>query len=75
MKNKIYYVLLCLLTSFSFMNNVFAEGELDFSIDAKVVGGETTVVMGNEATINIALNSDVYISTCTFEITQDSGRS
>lgn len=73
MKNKVYYILLCLLTSFAFMNTVFAEGSLEFSVDAKVVGGETSVVKGSEVTINIALNSELYISACTFEVTQDSG--
>lgn len=73
MKNKIYYIVLCLISSFAFMNNVFAEGELSFSIGASVVGGETTVVKGSEATINVSLNSETAISSCTFNVVSDAG--
>lgn len=72
MKNKIYYIMLCLISSFAFMNNVFAEGELSFSIGASVVGGET-VVKGSEATVNVSLNSDTALSSCTFNIISDAG--
>lgn len=72
MKNRIYYILLSLMVSFSFMNTVFAEG-LDFSITGKVVGDSTSVAKGSEATINLALTSEESIKSCIFELTQDSG--
>lgn len=73
MKNKIYYMLLCLISSFAFMNNVFAEENLNFTVSAEVVGGETTVVKGSEVLINVKVSSDLYVSACTFEHTYDSG--
>lgn len=72
MKNKLSYIFFCVLTSFVFINNVFAE-ELDFTVNANVVGGSTTVVKGTEVSINVSLNSDVYLSACTFKVTEDSG--
>lgn len=72
MKNKICYILLSLIVSFSFMNNVFAEEELSFSVLTSI-DGEQTVTLGNEATINVSVKSDSYINTCTFDITSDDG--
>lgn len=72
MKNKINYIFLFLLLFFSFVNNNFAE-ELEFSISTHVVGDKTKVVAGEEVTINLAVNSEKNIKTCTFEITNDSG--
>ena len=70
--NKINYIMLCLVSCFAFMNSVFAEGELSFSVDAKPVG-ETTVVKGSEAAVNVSLNSDTALSSCTFNIVADAG--
>ena len=73
MKNKLCYIVLSIFSVFAFMNSVFAEGDLSFSIDATVVGGETTIVKGNEATIYVSLISQTALSSCTFNVTSDAG--
>ena len=73
MKNKLYYIVLSIFSVFAFMNSVFAEGDLSFSIDTTVVGGETTVVKGSEATIYVSLISNTALSSCTFNVTSDTG--
>lgn len=70
MKNKLYYVLLSLIVSFSFINTVFAAGDLDFTVSA--VADKTTLVKGTEATITVSIKSDSYINACTFEVEADS---
>lgn len=72
MKNKISYILLGLIVSFSFINNVFAEG-LDFSVSAKVAGDNTNVAAGTETSIDVSVSSDGDIDSCVFEIVKDSG--
>ena len=71
MKNKFLYLILSIFMCFSFVSKVFAE-ELEFSFNAAVVGGSTSIVKGSEATINVSLNSDVYLNKCSFTITNDS---
>lgn len=66
-------MLLSLLMSFSFMNTVFAEGDLEFSISANLVSGSTTVAAGSEAVIDLGVVSSSNVDSCIFEITHDSG--
>ena len=71
MRNKFLYLILSIFMCFSFTSKVFAEG-LEFSFSAAVVGGNTSVVKGTEAVINVSLNSEVYLNKCSFTITNDS---
>lgn len=73
MKNKIYYILLGIIVSFSFINSVFAEGELDFSVKANVLGDGTTYAAGSEVVIDVGLVSDTDIDRCIFNVVADSG--
>lgn len=68
MKNKFYYILLGLLVSFSFINNVFADG-LDFTMTAG--SNENEIVVGGEGTITVNLKSDSVISSCQFSVSTD----
>lgn len=73
MKNKIYYILLGIIVSFSFINSVFAEGKLDFSVKANVLGDGTTYAAGSEVVIDVGLVSDTDIDRCIFNVVADSG--
>lgn len=66
MKNKLCYVLLGILLSFSFMNNVFAE---DFSVS--LIPSSNTVVKGSEAAIKINIKSSEAIAACRFKFSSD----
>lgn len=68
-KSKFSYILLILVTCFSFVNNVFADG-LEFSVSA--TADKTEVAKGNVVTIMVSLKSDEYINSCTFEQVADS---
>lgn len=70
MKNKFCYILVGILFSFSFMNNVFAEGTLDFTVTTDV--SATDVVVGDEVTIKVGVKSDTYIHACEFVVESDS---
>ena len=72
MKNKFLYLVLSLITCFSFVGRVFAE-DLDFTVSTSVVGGKDTVVKGETAVINVNVKSDLHISACTFKVSSDSG--
>lgn len=72
MKYKISYILLGIIVSFSFINNVFAEG-LDFSVSAKVAGDNMNVAAGTETSIDVSVSSNSDIDSCVFEIVKDSG--
>ena len=73
MKSKLYYILLCLLFVFSFVDKVFAEENLDFSVTSTVVGEKTSVPKGSEVAIHLVLNSSENINSCTFDVGTDSG--
>lgn len=66
MKNKVYYILLSLLVSFSFINNVFAEG---ITISAVVDSAE--VVKGEKTSVMIKLTADEAILQCRFKLESD----
>lgn len=68
MKNKLCYILLGILISFSFMRSVFAK-ELDFTVTA--TPSETTVVKGKETEITLNLKSDSPIDACQFQVIAD----
>jgi len=68
MKNKLYYVLMIFIVSFSFINTVFAS-DLDFTVSA--VADKTDLAKGAEATISVSIKSNIYINTCTFKIEAD----
>lgn len=68
MKNKLCYVLVGLLISFSFVNNVFAD---EFSYELKATANKDVVTKGEEATIMLSLKSDSPVGACTFNITSD----
>lgn len=70
MKNKLYYILLSLLVSFSFMNNVFAD---EFSYTVTTDPSSSTVVLGNEATIKVNLKSNSSINACLFKVSASDG--
>ena len=65
MKNKICYIMLWLLVSFSFVNYVFAE-ELTFTMTASSDNSE--VVVGGETSISLNLKSDSVITSCQFKV-------
>ena len=48
---------------FSFVSRAFAEG-LEFSFSGYVIGDSTSIVKGNEVTINFSLNSNIYLNKC-----------
>lgn len=73
MKSKLYYILLCLLFVFSFVDKVFAEENLDFSVTSTVVGEKTSVPKESEVAIHLVLNSSENINSCTFDVETDSG--
>lgn len=71
MKNKFIYLILSIFMCFSFVSRVFAEG-VEFSFSGYVVGNSTSVVKGSEVTINVSLNSNVYLNKCSFDLSNDS---
>ena len=71
MKSKLNYILIGILVSFSFMNNVFAEDALEFEV--YVDHNNIEVVSGTDATVLVGVKSDSYIHACTFQIVKDSG--
>lgn len=66
MKNKLCYVLLGILMSFTFMNDVFAATDVSMIVD------ETTVVRNSEVSIKINLKSDIALTSCLFDVNSDS---
>lgn len=70
MKNKLYFLLLGLLVSFSFMNGVFA-ADFKFSMAADVDKSEVAKA-GDVATITVTLKSDVVVYGCSFGL-EESG--
>lgn len=69
-KNKLSYIILCLLVCFSFVGTVVAD-DLNFVISAtKDTNGE--IVVGEKTSINISLQSDELINSCIFKISNDS---
>lgn len=68
-KNKLSYIILSLIISFSFINNVFAE---ELSLTTSVTLDKADVFIGDVASINVVLKSDEAIDSCTFKITNDS---
>jgi hypothetical protein len=69
MKNKLLYILIVFLVGFSFMTNVFAEDEFEYTIDAVV--DSTEVVVDSEIAVNIMLKSDATIDSCLFNVELD----
>ena len=69
MKNKLYYILLGVLISFSCIETVFA-AELKFNVTA--TPDATEVVKGKEVSITLNLKSDSEIDTCQFQVVADS---
>lgn len=70
MKNKLCYILIGLLVSFSFMGNVFAE-EFSFTMSASVDKSEVDKI-GDIATITVSLKSDTPFYGCEFSL-EESG--
>ena len=66
MKNKLYYVLLGFLISFSYVGKVFA---FEFTVAGYVSNAE--VVAGEEATVNVFLKSESPIAGCLFKVEAD----
>jgi len=71
MKNKLNYILLGILVSFSFMNNVFAEDTLDFEV--YVDNNNIEVVSGSDVSVMVGVKSQSYINTCVFQIENGNG--
>lgn len=71
MKNKLYYILLGILVSFSFMNNVFAEDTLNFEV--YVDNNNINVVKGTDVSIMVGIKSNEYIHSCDFQLVTDEG--
>lgn len=67
MKNKLRYILLGVLVSFSFINTVFAD---EIVISPSV--SNVTVAKGSSASIKINLKSSVAIKECLFKFENDS---
>lgn len=72
MKNKLNYILIGILVSFSFMNNVFAEeNTLDFEVF--VDNNNLEVTKGSDVSIKVGIKSNEYINSCNFQIVSDDG--
>lgn len=71
MKNKICHILLALMISFSFINSVYADGDLDFTVSASTAKSND-ITVGEEIDVIVSLRSNSYINACTFEISLDS---
>ncbi len=67
MKNKLYYVLMFLILSFSCVSSVFA---LEFNIGSVVENN--AIAKGNKGSIKINLKSDEQIKECVFSLSSDS---
>lgn len=67
MKNKLSYIILGLLMSFSFVNSVFAE-ELTITADPS----NKQVTKGDEVVVKLNLKSDASITSCIFKVEHDS---
>lgn len=65
MKNRINYILLCLIVSFAFINNVFADTAVTLVTD------NTTVVNGSEVSVRVNLRSDEVVTACLIKVTSD----
>lgn len=71
MKNKLNYVLIGILVSFSFMGNVFAAENLEFEV--YVDKNNIEVVKGTDVSVMVGVKSSEYINSCTFQVVNDAG--
>lgn len=62
MKNKLFYILIGILFSFSFSSRVYAATVVSTNVDKK------EVAKGTEVSIKVNLKSDVKISSCLFKV-------
>lgn len=70
-KNIFNCLLLCLIVTFSFMNDVFADG-LDFTTEAKL-SNSGDIYVDDTISINVSLKSEEAISSCTFKVESEGG--
>lgn len=68
-KSKLRYIILSLIVSFSFINNVFAE-DLNFTTEVSL--DKTDVYIGDVISINVSLKSEEAITYCEFKVTSES---
>lgn len=65
MKNRLYYVLIGILLSFSFINDVLADTVVSINTN------DTSVPEGTVASVKVNVKSDVALSSCLFQISSN----
>lgn len=67
MRNRLCYILIGILFSFSFINGVYADTKVTLNT------AETNVSEGTGVSIKVNVKSDVSLSSCLFQISKDDG--